>query len=205
MAAKRPRSERQDHIGLVSPAATRFTGAVDILIDGSLPVRTGKEILAIAKKTRFNEAGAFERKYSNGSLRYVPPIGTKKPMRNAFPEGLLLYKMIVDRKAPDHINLDPGTYYFFMQFVNGRWIGVAVDLRGRVACTSYGLIARELFTVHIGERHISTSKVIGHSITVPSDVAKLGAAADDGWVDVQINWEPFGAGCWKDIVCVPGT
>ena len=82
---------------------------------------------------------------------------------------------------------------------------MAVDLNGRLGCTSFGLIARELFTVHIGSRHISDSKIVGHAITVADDLAKLGAAADAGWVDVQIGWEPFGAGCWKQIVCVPGT
>ncbi len=199
--------EKSEYSSLVPERGTRIPGAVDIIIDGKLQLKDARDILAIGQKTKFNEVGSYERKHEGGSIEYVPPAASQDAIRTAFTQGLLLYKLTIKGTPPRHINLSPGTYYFFMQYVNGRWVGVAVDQAGKSRCLTFGLIPREIFTVHPGRDHLTGSHVKAHAIASGENLAKFGGlrAADAGWVDVQIGWEPFGAGCWKQIVCVPTT
>jgi hypothetical protein len=199
--------EKAEHRTLVPENGTRYTGAVDLIVAGKPQLKNAKEILAIAKKTKFNEAGGYENKYNGGSVEYVPPEPTHDALRKALVEGLLLYKFTIKGASPKNINLPQGTYYFYMQFIDARWVGFAVNEAGISMCYTFGLIAREVYTEHPGSEHVSGSYIAMHQIASKDDLAKLGdiQAADADWADVQIDWQPFGAGCWKQIVCVPGT
>jgi hypothetical protein len=199
--------EKAEHRSLVPENGTRYTGAVDLIMAGKPQLKNAREILAIAKKTKFNEAGGYESKYNGGSVAYVPPEATHDALRKALTEGLLLYKFTIKGASPKNINLPQGTYYFYMQFIDGRWVGFAVDEEGISRCFTFGLIAREVYTEHPGREHVPGSYIAMHQIASADDLAKLGdiQAADADWADVQIGWQPFGAGCWKQIVCVPGT
>jgi hypothetical protein len=191
------------------PAGTRRTGAVDLIIDGKPQVKTPIEILAIARAAKFNEEGSheIESKDRSWSVKYVPQVALPNATRVAVAEGLLLHKLSIKGKPPENMTLTPGTYYFFVQHINGRWVGVAVDEQGTARCGMFGLIVRDVFSVNLGEEHRPDSFIVTHPIASSEDLERLGvfarAAASD-WVDVQIGWEPFGAGCWKQIVCVPG-
>ena len=174
-------------------------------MDGKPVLKTTKEILALATKTKFNEAGAYTTKHEGGSIEYVPPEPQKGGMRRALVDGVLLYRLTINGTTPPRVALPAGTYYFYAQYVDGRWIGVAVDQAARARCFTFGLIAREVYTAHLGKEHVTGSRVAVHAIAPSNELTTLGLAeADSDWADVQLDWEPFGAGCWKTIICVPG-
>jgi hypothetical protein len=199
--------EKSDYNGLVPERGTRITGAIDTIIDGKPQLKDGTAILAIAKKTKFNESGSYERKYEGGSIQYVPPEPSRDAIRTALVEGALLCRLTIKGVAPRNVNLKEGTYYFFMQFVNGRWVGVAIDQEGKARCATFGLIAREIFTVHPAGDHLTGSHVVPHEIASADELARLGRPQGPrlDWHDVQLGWQPFGIGCRADIICLPAT
>jgi hypothetical protein len=199
--------EQSKHLSLVPEHGTRITGMVDLIMDGKPQLKNAGEILAIAKKTKFNDAGGHESKYEGGSILYVPPEPTHDAIRKALTEGLLVYKFTIKGTSPKEIHLPAGSYYYYMQYVDGRWVGMAVDEEGVFRCFSFGLIAREVYTEHPGRDHVTGSYIAIHPIASADDISRLGSpqAAEAGWVDAQLDWQPFGTGCWKTIICVPAT
>ncbi len=199
--------EKSAHTSLVPEHGTRITGMVDLIMDGKPQLKNAGEILAIARKTKFYEAGGHESKHEGGSVLYVPPEPTHDAIRKALTEGLLLYKFTIKGTSPKNVHLSAGTYYYYMQYIDGRWVGMAVDEEGVFRCFSFGLIAREVYTEHPGTDHVTGSYIAMHSIASADDLARLGSPQADeaGWVDAQLDWQPFGTGCWKTIICVPAT
>lgn len=189
----------------------RITGAVDFLVEGDIQLKSGEEILRIAESTRFDEEGTLQRETNDGDcvITYTP----REPLENALPtavaEGLLLYKFDVRGTPPKNLNLSPGSYYFFIQYINGRWTGFAVDQRGRLACATLGVIFKQVVRIHPGRDHVDRPFLITHKIASSTELDAIGqdlplAAADD-WIEYQHDWRPFGVGCWSDIICIPAT
>jgi hypothetical protein len=198
--------EKSDYRGLVPERGTRITGAIDTIIDGKPQLKDGPAILAIAKKTKFNESGSYERKYEGGSIQYVPPELSRDGIGTALTEGVLLYRFTIKGVAPSNVNLKEGTYYFFMQFVNGTWVGVAIDQAGMARCATFGLIVREIFTIHPAGDHPTGSRVVPHKIASDDELARLGRtqARPFDWIGTDVSWEPIGVACKTVHICAPG-
>jgi hypothetical protein len=85
-----------------------------------------------------------------------------------------------------------------------RWLGRLFDGGGNLACVVPGVEVKEVLAhgLNHGESH-NRPRITPHGVAASRYGGRL--AADSGWVDVQIDWQPFGAGCWTQTVCVPGT
>lgn len=192
-------------------ATRRLTGAVELLVEGEQQLKSGAEIRSIAWNTEFEEKGALQRRCNDGqcNITYTPRVPVENALAAALAEGLLVYKFTIDGPPPANIALSPGTYYLYVQHLNGRWIGVAVDDSGRTRCATLGVVFKQVARIHPGRDHIDRPNLVAHKIASSEDLAQLGpdlplAAAAD-WVEYQHDWRPFGAGCWSDIICIPAT
>jgi hypothetical protein len=177
----------------------QHTGTIQLFADGQRPQpKDAGEILRIAQGTQFFEDGRVEvRLGPTATIAFVPRQLIQHGTREAFTQGLLVYKFTVAGTPPPGSRLTADTYYFFLDFVGDRWVGRIVNSSARVMCVKLGIQVKETVAYHLDVREDhSRPQIVLHQIGVGLD------ASD--WADVQINWVPFGAGCWKDIVCVPG-
>jgi hypothetical protein len=188
-----------------------YASSVPLFISGMRPEpKSAQEIVTIANRTKFFEAGRVRREGNNGSIDYVPREMVANATPEAFFNGLLLYKFTIEGRSPEGPQLEPGSYYLWLDFLpaaqagrhEARWIGLIVSEAGSVACLVPGIEVKQVISFHVEAREDH-----GRPQILPHGVAQSvgGKYANSGWVDVQIGWEAFGAGCWKQIVCVPGT
>jgi len=202
-----PAPAQHAELGAVPSSATRYTGAVDLLIVGETPLKGGDEILKMGEQTKFRGAGAKVVKYAKGSIEYVPTEAGPDGIRRALTTGLLLHKMTITGAPPGGIRLAAGTYYAFLQFVRGRWIVSVVDGGGHARCLTYGAIVRELYIAHPGPGHVKAPHIVTHQFLSAAEATNLmpGGLGVEGWTETIISWEALGAGCWSQVVCVPST
>jgi hypothetical protein len=190
-----------------------LSGRVDFFLNGSSPAAQPARLIGLAQRARFREEGAAEFRYANGGCvaKLTPPDLQNPAWPQAVTTGLLLFRLDVSgKRRPANVSLESGTYYFFLNLIDDRWVGRAIDARGRIACLTLGILFRQQVDYHPGVTHKEYASILLHRVFEKTDArAKVTRTlrlqeADSGWADVQIGWEPFGAGCWKQIVCVPG-
>jgi len=188
------------------------TGRVDFFVNGS-PAATKPAALArLAARAHYRSDRAAEFHYGGFTAKLTPPDFQKLALAQAVTTGLLLFKIDVTGKTrPKNIVFDPGTYYFFLNLVDERWLGRAIGVRGNIVCTTLGAIFRQQVNYHAARTPAEHPSISLHRVFESSGRRQLRAlrslrlqAADSGWADVQIEWTPVGAGCQKIIVCVPG-
>lgn len=189
-----------------------LTGRVDVFVNGSPTASNAVDLIAAAAKSRYWEDQAAEFRYSDSdfTVKLTPPEFQSLAFAQAVTTGLLLFRLDASGKSrPRNLSFEPGTYYYFLNLVDDRWLGRAIDARGQVICNTLGILVRQQVNYHPGRTHTETPSISLHrvfeSVDTPQQAARsLRLQADSGWADVQIEWVPFGAGCWKTIVCVPG-
>ena len=188
------------------------TGRVDFFLNGS-PAATKPATLArLAARTRYRRDRAAEFHYGGLTAKLTPPDFQRLALAQAVTTGLLLFKIdVTGETRPRNIVFDPGTYYFFLNLVDERWLGRAIDVRGNIFCTTLGAIFRQQVNYHAARTPAEHPSISLHRVFESGARRQPRASrslrlqeADSGWADVQIDWTPFGAGCWKTIVCVPG-
>jgi len=186
---------------------------VEISIEGKRVLKSGTEILALARKTKFNERGKIEQRYGrDSSITYVPGEYVRDALPTAVMQGLLLCKMIIKGRAPQGINLGSGTYYYFIQHVYKGWLGFAVNEQGRIACTTSGVVIRQTFNIHPDKRHPRGPQLTIHPIASAQELRRLGPLSARWWWEWTV-WhdkigEPGGPGspgCTTTTSCSPAT
>jgi hypothetical protein len=196
----------------------RHTNAIGLIVEGDRPgPKSGTEILDIATSTEFFEEASLETEYdADSSVTYIPSTLVSNPAHKALMEGLPLYRFTIAGTPPEHLRrLDPGTYFTFLDFIEGpdyqegRWIVRLVDEAGRPMCVLIGVEVKEIVHFHVDDRgreEHSRPQINRHGI---SDRPIHGASDDTNgdetpaWVDVTVGWEGFGAGCVRTVVCIP--
>jgi hypothetical protein len=205
------------------PYIRRHTGIVGLLVAGSRPEpKSGDAILDDARRTDFFEPGRLVVETREGSsIEYVPRSFEPNGFIKALTEGLLLYRFTIRGTPPARLGpLEPGTYYTFMDFLEGpdaqegRWIVRIVNRGGQVACVVPGVEVKQLLEFHVEhiEEH-SRPRIETHGMgTFGERLEDTGepdgggfAAAIPGWVESKVVWEAFGAGCISTLICVPET
>jgi hypothetical protein len=180
---------------------------VEIAVEGTATLKSGQEILSLARETKFKERNRLEDRHGrDSSITYVPRDYIPEPLGTAAVQGLLLCKLIVKGQAPQGVNLVPGTYYYFVQLVDRRWIGFAVSTVGAVACTTLGIMASQTFTVHPDKPHTLGPQVTIHPISSPKERRRVSALAVEYWWEWTM-WEgkmgEGSAGCKTTKWCNP--
>jgi hypothetical protein len=207
-------SEFPEHEG-AGRRTSRQTGAVGLIISGERPTpRTGPEILEIARETEFVEEGRIEREYEGGSIEFTPRAMLSNPIATALVEGLLILRVTITGAPPKAYQLlDLGTYYLYVDFIEGpdddegRWVGrmVGGDGGGGTPCLVPGIIFKQRITFSMDAREHeehSRVRVHMHGFGVGETARLFGE--DDGWIVTPVSWEPVGTdSCWHDIVCSP--
>lgn len=198
------------------------TGAVGLIFLGERPrPKSGVEIRDTARKTEFFEEGRFRAYYQGGTIEYVPRTLASDGISEALWRGLLLYKFRIGDDPPSPFrSLDPGEFYVYLDFIEGpdfqegRWIGRIVNSAGDVRCAVLGVEAKQLGHFHMDRGDLredhSKPQIDIHGLAPEGSPAGQTAAeesfaANINWVDVLISWKEYdgGAGCRKDLVCVP--
>ena len=85
-------------------------------------------------------------------------------------------------------------------------MGRIVNSVGDVACTLLGIEAKQVGHSHVDvqEDHSKPGMELHGIATEDTPAQHVFTQQDDPtWSDVQLDWKPFGVGCWKDILCVP--
>jgi hypothetical protein len=182
---------------------------IDIAIEGKSTLKSGREILAVARKTKFLERHKVEQRYGrNSSITYVPRDYVDDALPRAVVEGLLLSKIIVTGQAPQGINLAPGTYYYFVQNVGSRWVGFAVNNQGSIACTTAGVVVHQIFNIHPDKPHTRGPEITIHPIASLHERRRLGSLSAQHWWEWTI-WTgkigdgPASPGCATTKFCSP--
>ncbi len=190
-----------------------ITGRVDVFVNGAPPTPANTvDLVAAAAKSRYWEDQAAEFRYADSdfTIKLTPPDFQHLAFAQAATTGLLLFRLDASGKSrPRNLAFEPGTYHFFLNLVDGRWLGRAIGGGGVVICSTLGILVRQQVNYHPGRTHTETPSISLHrvfeAVDAPQQAGRsLRLQAESGWADVQIDWTPFGAGCWKTIVCVPG-
>jgi hypothetical protein len=203
------------------PYIRRHTGIVGLLVAGSRPEpKSGQAVLDAARRTDFFEPGRLViETREGGSIECVPHSFEPNGFLKALTEGMLLYRFTITGTPPARLRpLEPGTYYTFMDFLEGpdaqegRWIVRIVNTSGQVECVVPGVEVKQLLEFHVEhkEEH-SRPRIETHGIgTFGERLEDSGepdegglAAATPGWVERTLTWQDFGAGCLSTVVCVP--
>jgi len=189
-----------------SVGASQHSGAVDLFISGNRPEpKTPDQILSTAKATKFYPSGSIKREFGQGgTIEYTPREFQANAVATALSEGLLVSQLTVGGTPQPQSRLQPGVYYVFVDFVEGRWTGRVIDARsGRIACVMLGLEAKEVITFGGPELHKAHNRPIAsiHAVRLPGSSP---TAAQD-WVEYQVEWTQLGAGCVSKIICIPAT
>jgi len=179
-----------------APSAKQYTGAIQLFISGERPrVKAAEEILTIAKATKFYEAGRLVKEFkTGGKIEYVPREMVTDALEQALTEGFLVNKFIVTGTLPSPSKLAPGTYYVFVDFLDGRWVGRVVSAIGRVECVVPGIQVKQLITYgDVSREAHSRPRIVTHAMGID----------DSYWEDLSVRWTPFGNGCMTLIFCIP--
>jgi hypothetical protein len=174
-------------------------GTVDLVISGKpLTPKTGQEIVAIARETKFYPDGKLIWKPNDKqTIEYVPTeFGTRDPIVQGLVDGVLLYKFTVTG-SPSGRGFAPGTYYVWLEFIEGRWQAVTVNSAATIQCGVLGVEVTQ--TIARGEEHPHDKpKIAIHKH------GSLGVAARMGWSTYSTAWVPVGQyGCKRTTFCNP--
>jgi len=184
----------------------RHEGAVGVVISGESKPKTGEEILAIARKAKFYEEGRMVSKVDdNRTIVYTPAeFDDADTVPKALIHGLLIHKLTINGPPSEFgrlHQLGPGTYYVFLEYIDGQWQTVTVDERGTARCV--GLGATVGWEIGLGKE--APPNRLRHQIT-SHKTGRAGAAAlaagelechDGPWIV-----EP-GVGCIFLRICEP--
>jgi hypothetical protein len=190
----------------------QHAGAFGFYTEGRrLPPKTGEEIIAIARETEFIETRRLVRSYGDGNeTTYVPRALIPDAIAQAALGGLLGYKLgIAGKSAPGPRALPIGTYYLWVDWLEGRWagkgegnwVGRMIGEDGGEVCTIFGIRFNQV--AHFGTGHGDAHSYPSITIHGLSDSRLFGPLAEQEWADYQVDWKPFGLGCWKTTLCVP--
>jgi hypothetical protein len=190
-----------------------LVGVIPMLLAGERPgLRDVEGILKMAEETEFYEEGRVESRFDDGSVVYTPGPLKDNSIAQAVLEGLLVSQLTIEGSPPLWQRLDPGTYYFHLDFApgptlggkEGRWVGRIIRTRppGGLECVVPIVEVKQIFTsgIHDREQHNKPSVVI-HG----QDPGLGGFGAKQGWAEYQVEWIQVGVGCVKTIVCAPDT
>ena len=194
--------------------ARQYTGTVGLFVFGKRPEpKTGAQILEIGKASKYYEAGRLQRRLGRASnIEYIPRELVPNAIEEALMQGLLAYKFNItgsSRISQAILGLDRGTYYFWLDFVEGhfqgktegKWIGRIVSTSGSVACLVAGVEAKQVVYFHPDPRdHDGAPHVSIHGFGADLDLA---SDESEWWTDVDLSWIPFGGGCFHQTLCVP--
>lgn len=196
----------------------QHTGAVSLFFAGKrTKLKSGREIIALASKTKFLDRKSAVASRKDGSIRFTPRDLVPNATHEAMVNGLLLSKITVEGKPGIMPVLMPGTYYLFVDFLpggessahEGRWIGRMVGAGGRIACSVVGIEVKQIVAFGSGKKEPpGKAGVMLHGmpgISESGDSAFLANAAGSGWTETQGNWLPIGVGCVRDVFCAPNT
>lgn len=191
-------------------APERITGAFDSFITGQPALKSPGEILSRCRDAKLvEEAASTITPGGTCRIKVIPAAPQSRPLETALMDGLFLARWDVEGKTPDRIRLQEGSYFYFVQRINNRWVGFAVDGRGRLACSTLGIIAKQHIAIHPDEPHPMV-RIHPHPLASPEEVsllfggAGLGLAAEQDWVDYS-TWEQHGTGCITTTFCSPTT
>ena len=189
--------------------ARNHTGAVALFVKGERPALTsGADILEIAQATTFYEAGRHRTDYEGGSVERVPRDATPDPIITALLEGLLLFKLTITGTPEGAFQpLGPGTYYQFVDFVEGqedeegRWIGRIVDTQGQVRCLVLGITVKQIALLNPDDPEweaYRTPSIREHDIGAGDQLMTVGQNG------VSTRWYYIGVrNRIPDVFCVP--
>jgi len=177
-------------------------GPVDLTVSGKpLVPKTGQEILTIARQTKFYSDGKLIRKLATGqTFEYVPAHSdSADPLTKSMTDGVLTHMFTVTGTPPPG-GFAPGTYYVWVEFLDGRWQAVTVDSAGVSRCETAGVMVRQ--EIRRGEEE--HSRVPEFAIH-PSHGALGGVARLIVWGEYSTNWVPAGPppACKRTIYCIP--
>ncbi len=139
----------------------QHTGAVSLYLVGKRPkLKSGREVIALAQKTKFLDRRSVEANRDTGAVKFTPRELIDGGMQDVMANGLLLSKITITGKPGIMPILKPGTYYLFVDFVpggessphEGRWIGRIFDTGGRIACSVVGIEAKEILAFGAGRK-----------------------------------------------------
>jgi hypothetical protein len=183
------------------------------LFSGERPrAKSTAEIAELAEATDFYEEGSVERSYEGGSIKYVPPRWAEGAIGKAFMDGLVGAKFTIRGAAPAHFPqlITPGTYYTFLDFVEGgdgeqgRWIARVVDDDASISCMITGAEVSQEFAFHPGQdlsSEHSRPSISFHGVA-PSD-EPWATIANQPWAHLTGDWHEYATGCVTAHVCIP--
>ena len=180
----------------------RHEGAVGVVISGESKPKTGEEILAIARKAKFYEEGRMVSKVDdNRTIVYTPAeFDDADTVPKALIHGLLIHKLTINGPPSEFgrlHQLGPGTYYVFLEYIDGQWQTVTVDERGTARCVGLATVRWE-----IGLGKEAPPNRLRHQIT-SHKTGRAGAAV--GVVEKDCHAGPWVSrppgGCQQVIIC----
>lgn len=186
------------------------TGAVALFVQGVRPpLKNGPEIAEIGKSTNFFEEGRHLSEYEGGSIEHVPRESTPYAIAKALVEGLLLSRITI-KGTPQgaYRSLDPGTYYLFVDFLEGeddeegRWIGRIVDTQGQIRCLCLGMRVKQIAFYNTDDRkrqELRKPSIKVHGIGSEDELLKLGPVSSPWYIECLDDVSPIGPDCF----CVP--
>ena len=188
------------------------TGAVRLFLGGERPqLKSGSEILEIAKALDYFDDGRHEETNADGSIVYVPrTFGTTDPHAEAMMVGRTVMKVYVTGTPPQWPELNSGTYYVWLDYVNGRWVGRIVNEQGGVDCTVIGAEVKTIlyFGTDLSDAH-KRPTVSTHGLGLPEEgttAAEGPVTTLPGWTFTNSGWTDVGGvGCSTTTICMPGT
>jgi hypothetical protein len=183
------------------------TNSVGLFISGQRPKpKTGPEILEIARSAQFFMEGRFEVREAAGSTEFVPRMFVRDSIAEALATGRLVSMFTVTGTPSRRPQLAPGTYYVWVDFVDGRWIGRYIDGGGNVACLVPGVEVKQVFFFgeHLPELH-NRPQAFSHGLNAEIAVGRAASDSDSDWQVVIGEWQEIpGSGCHADAYCIPG-
>jgi hypothetical protein len=181
-------------------------------------VKTGAEILALAKKTTFVEEGRCIDDHGNRRYEYVPAPHTPDALLEFLTQGLLVHRVTISGASPSDGSLPSGTYYTYIDFVESpefneaRWIARVIDDTGQVVRIVPNVEIKQVFNFQpesgvLSKVHSKPSIVI-HGIADASVEKTLfpGAIFDGaGWIHSTSAWSALASshGCSQTAYCEP--
>jgi hypothetical protein len=210
----------QDHAQHESEQRVRrHTGLVDLVVVGERPrPKTPAEIVELAEATEFFEEGKIESRYEGGSIEFVPALVPEgqNAIGLALMEGMVSYKITIKDAPPREFlqQLGPGTYYIFIDFVEGpdfekgRWIARVVDEGARFSWLILSVEISQVVNFHPDRPDLTHEhrrpRISIHGAAPLDDTGTVYETAAGGprWVDGS-TWESTGgSGCLTTLSCI---
>jgi hypothetical protein len=190
----------------------RHTGLVGLMVVGERPrLKTPAEIVELAQATEFFQEESIERRYQSGSIEYVPPPVVQNATDAAFFEGLIGPKFTIKDAPPKGMtDLNPDTYYTFIDFIEGpdfeqgRWIGRVVDEGARFSCVITGVEVKQTIQFHPAQGDADLTLEHSRPSISTHGIGKAGTTRQEvNWIDYNAGWMAYGVGCISTTFCVP--